>query len=519
MVASGSKRGTVKMRGNGGMDLEAEEEKGTDLVEVAEVSGEVGLGTEDGKRAGDDLASKALTEKMVTLMQKISEYGYLSIREIELIYANQTYAYKVLGVLKEKGLVEEFKTGLKPRKAYYLKPKGYRTVAKYGKLRVRRRFLVQGFKPFIFNHRMACARAGLVLEEHPAIRGFLPESLLWERRKNDSDKLCDGEFLWAPPEPEKRARVGLEVELNLKSRGRLAESLRDLSSRRDLDQVWWLCGDETIRRALLGLIMELPWIEPQRHYLGSFEELFKVGHKLEMIDPKGAVYCLDPNKPTLPGRYEPPQEPPKPESRMIPAKAEALQQPEPSPRPPEPVENPVLKWLRDSWEEELDPSDWRRTRKRFARWPHVVALCVPVVVALGLRVVPALIRLLEPESKPQIVKPRPLSWTTRPILDKPYQIGAWKVFGLALASKKKDYRLRVSLGNISRYACALYGFGAYDEQDQSLYTEALPRDLVMSRFKWGAELRFALEPSARQVTFVLEGEPSGCGFRMPIAFR
>lgn len=506
------------MRGNGGMDLETEEEKGTDLVEVAEVSGEVGLGTEDGKRAGDDLASKALTEKMVTLMQKISEYGYLSIREIELVYANQTYAYKVLGVLKEKGLVEEFKTGLKPRKAYYLKPKGYRTVAKYGKLRVRRRFLVQGFKPFIFNHRMACARTGLVLEEHPAIRGFLPESLLWERRKNDNDKLCDGEFLWAPPEPEKRARVGLEVELNLKSRNRLVESLRDLSNRRDLDQVWWLCGDETIRRALLGLITELPWIEPQRHYLGTFDELFKVGHKLEMIDSKGAVCSLDPDKPTLPGRFEPPPLPPEP--RKLPARAEALPKPEPAPRP-EPQDNPVLTWVRESWKGERYQADWYRweTRRRFTRWPHVAALCVPVVVALGFRVLPGLVRLLEPETKPQVVKARPPSWAPRPIQDKPYQIGAWRVFELALASKKKDYRLRVHLGNVSRNACALFGFGAYDEQDQPLYTEALPRDLVMSRFKWGAELRFALEPTARQVVFVLEGEPSGCGFRMPIAFR
>ena len=311
------------------LDENEEQEEGTDLFEVPEIPGEVEE-METGKRIGDDLGSKALTEKMVSLMQRVSEYGYLSIREVELIYANQTYAYKVLSTLKEKGLVQEFKTGLKPRKAYSLKPKGYRTLAKHGKLRMKRRFLVQKFRPFIFNHRMACARAGLTLERHPFVQGLLPEGLLWERKKHDHEKICDGEFWYKPPEPEKPARVGLEVELNLKSRSRLVESLRILSNRRDLDQVWWLCGDETIRRALAGLLAELHWVEPQRNYLGSFDELSKVGLKLELIDSKGVVFCLDPEKPTLPGRFEPP--PPPPEPRKVPERAEALPEPEPATR-------------------------------------------------------------------------------------------------------------------------------------------------------------------------------------------
>lgn len=503
------------------MDENEEQEEGMDFFEVSEGPGE----TEDietGKRPGDDLGSKALTEKMVTLIQKISEYGYLSIREIELIYANQTYAYKVLATLKEKGLIQEFKTGLKPRKAYYLKPKGYRTLAKHGKLRMKRRFLLQKFKPFIFNHRMACARAGLVLEEHPHIQGLLPESLLWERKKNETDKLCDGEFWFKPPEPEKPARVGLEVELNLKSRGRLIGSLRDLSNRRDLNQVWWLCGDETIRRALVGLIAEHSWIEPQRHYFGMFDDLFKVGQKLELIDSKGAVYSLDPEKPTLPGRHEPAPPPAKPVSPPVPwARAEAPAQPEPAPVAAKPPMSPVWTWIRESWADERRFNEnyiWE-SRWRFRRWPHVAALCVPVAVMLAMRAWPTFRPLMGLDLKPDVVKPRGASWAARPILDKPYHAGAWKVLDLALASKKKDYRLRVRLGNISRGACALLGVGAYDEQDQPLYSEVLPRDLVFSRFAWGTEFHFALEPVARRIVLVLEGEPSGCGFRMPIAFR
>src|ERR1700746_3338823 len=114
------------------------EEVGTDLVMVEDVPGEVEENPGQDLRKEDDLSVKPLTERMLYLMQKISEYGYLGMREVELIYANQTHAYKVLGALRSKVLIGDFETERQPKKAVYLKPKGYRTLEKFGKLRLKR---------------------------------------------------------------------------------------------------------------------------------------------------------------------------------------------------------------------------------------------------------------------------------------------------------------------------------------------------------------------------------------------
>ncbi len=287
------------------------EETGTDLIEVVEEVPEgieEDLGTE--QRKEDDLRSKPLTEKMIYLMQKTAEYGYLTRLEVELIYANQTHAYKVLGTLREKGLIADFETEKQPKKAVYLKPKGYRTLEKFGRLRLKRRFLPQHFKPFIFTHRMACARVGLVLDSHPLVREFMPESLLWERQVERRQKLCDGEFLyqWPGAEPEK---VGLEVELTLKNRDKLDESLRQLKQRLDLDQVWWICGDGAILRALQSEVRRGFRNERPRHVFCLLDDFQNTKHRARLADADGVEFSVDPAEPTLRPLPARPAEPPR----------------------------------------------------------------------------------------------------------------------------------------------------------------------------------------------------------------
>ncbi|HVC09580.1 MAG TPA: hypothetical protein VNH15_06545 [Elusimicrobiota bacterium] len=298
------------------------EETGTDLIEVESVPGEVEtLGMD--RREEDDFSSKPLTERMLYLMQKISEYGYLGRPEVELIYANQTHGYRVLGTLRSKDLIGDFETARLPKKAIYLRPKGYRTLEKFGKLRLKRRFLPQHYKPFIFEHRMACARVGLVLESHPLVRGFMPESLLWERQVKKRQKLCDGEFIYKAPDAEAE-RVGLEVELTLKNRDKLEESLRALSDREDLAQVWWICGSSTIMGGLKAAVMRnYYWgAAKPRHLFCLMENFMASRHLTRFVDAEGAEYKIDPAGPTL--RPLPKQAPV--------ARVEVQPQPQPAPK-------------------------------------------------------------------------------------------------------------------------------------------------------------------------------------------
>ena len=243
-------------------------------------------------------------------MEKVSEYGYLTMREVQLIYTNKTWSYDVMKTLRGRGWISDFDTAMSPKTGHYLTPDGYRILTKQGRLKTSFRFKVERYSPFIFRHRMACARVGLALEKHPLVLEFLPESLLWKRRKNETDKLCDAEFLYGVPGREETERVGLEVELTLKNKDRLAESFDQLG-RRGLDQVWWICGDETILNALRHQIIERPLRFDQRHLFCLLDEFLAVKeHRACLIDAGGQEFTIDPAAPTLgPRRPEPPAAP------------------------------------------------------------------------------------------------------------------------------------------------------------------------------------------------------------------
>ena len=440
-------------------------------MEVGELPGE-SVEVEESRKE-TDLKSKELTERMVRVMQKISEYGYLTIREIELIYANQTYAYNVVGTLKDKGLIGEFATTLTPRKAYYLRPKGYRTLEKYGQFRLKRRFLPQHYKPFIFTHRMACARAGLTLEAHKLIRGFLPESLLWERQVSQRQKLCDGEFLYgvAGDNPE---RVGLEVELTLKNRDKLDESFRQLKGREDLHQVWWLCGDEVTLRAMRAAAARRPWLAPQRHFFCRLEDFLDRRQPQRLADTVGAEVTIDPLAPTLRARKPepPPAAPPVVESAAPLPPAPIL-----APPPQEEIAPPSLMrrmlqscrtWLRGSW------SVYRRydgsRELTFHRWPHVCAAGALTAGLMLYRHAPALVELnVAAPSAPQV------AWRKRRPRHYAGSEDRWAVYPLALSSAAGRYRFKARVVNEDSWARGLCGAAVYDTGGRKLVGQSWNR--------------------------------------------
>lgn len=454
-------------------------------MEVEELPGE-SVEVEESRRE-NDLKSKELTERMIRVMQKISEYGYLTIREIELIYANQTYAYNVVGTLKEKDLVGEFATTLTPRKAYYLRAKGYRTLEKYGQLRLKRRFLPQHYKPFIFTHRMACARAGLTLEAHKLVRGFLPESLLWERQVSRRQKLCDGEFLYsvAGDNPE---RVGLEVEMTLKNRDKLDESFRQLKDREDLQQVWWLCADDVTLRAMRAAAARRPWLAPQRHFFCRLEDFLDRRQPQRLADPEGAEITIDPLAPTLRARKpeSPPSAPPVVESAppLLPAPPPVLAQEEIA--PPSFMRR-LLKscwtWLRGSW------SVYRRydgsRELSFHRWPHI---CAAGALAAGLllyRHAPGLVEL-----KVAAPSPPPIAWRKRQSRHYAGTEDRWAVYPLALNSAADRYRFKARVVNEDSWARGLCGAAVYNTDGRRLASQPWNRTSVGSHEQIEPTLEF-----------------------------
>ena len=86
---------------------------------------------------------KILTERMLDLMERLAEYGFLTMAEIHFIFGNKTWAYGVMNGLRRQGIVADFDTHMSPRKGHYLTHKGYRMLGKFHRQALRRRVLVQ----------------------------------------------------------------------------------------------------------------------------------------------------------------------------------------------------------------------------------------------------------------------------------------------------------------------------------------------------------------------------------------
>ena len=376
------------------------ETKGTEWSEATEEEREL-----EQKEAAAGEAKPGQVElrpQMLQVMKAMSEYGYLTMAEIQFIYGNKTWSYRHMKLLREQGIISDFDSLMSPRTAHYLTPRGYRVFGKTGQLKTGWRFRPERYSTFSFRHRMACAKAGLLLEKHPLVSDFLPEIRLWKYQKREAEKVCDGEFWYRVPGRELMDRVGLEVELTLKNRDKQEESFR-LFSRRRLAQVWWLCGDETIVRALRRQVLERRYqLRGQRHYFALLEDFLAAKGKAELMDPEGALFSIDPDKPTLPTREpeKPPEAaplPPKPAVSETQASGDAA----PSVSKVEPSREPmavppaaklsalardmallrrelsllqqwVWPWIRDSWS--LSGGYDGPRRIRFHRWPHVCAV-------------------------------------------------------------------------------------------------------------------------------------------------
>lgn len=503
-------------------EKEKTENGGEELVEEKQEDEQV-------KEKGDP---KTLTEKMLDLMERLAEYGFLTMAEIHFIFGNKTWAYGVMNELRRQGIVADFDTHMSPRKGHYLTHKGYRVLGKFHRLKVGLRFNLDRYSTFIFRHRLACAKVGITLAKHPSVKEFLPESRLWKRRKRATDKLCDGEFWYAVPGHEKAERVGLEVELTLKNQGKLDESMEQLGRRKDLDQVWWLCGDSTTLKAVQREARRRDyWLAPQRHFFILLEDFLAAkGGKTYLTDPEGQAFSIDAVAPTLlPRQPEPEPEPEAPPKPVVfyPVREQPQAVPEPEPAPsPTPESGPMMRtlarlgslalrvlkwtwnWLRESWSV-YTCQDGRRILS-FERWPHVCAAAA-LALALGIyRHGPALLKIVEPIANPPALPP---TWRKRSLGDYSIPSSGWWLRPLALSSAGGRYRFTARLMNEYARETGLCGAAIFDAENHPLANRSWKRVNIERGFQLAPDLSFdfrAPRSMDRFLVVLLDG-PHGCG--------
>lgn len=438
--------------------------------------------------------------------------------------------------LRGQGWIADFDTGISPRTGHYLTPRGYLVLVKFGKLRAGARFRVERYSPFIFRHRTACARVGLALERHPLVREFLPESLLWRRREKDSDKLCDAEFWYEVPGHEARERVGLEVELTLKNKDKLEESFQQLSQR-ELDQVWWLCGDKTTLKALRCYAIDHHWrFEAQRHFFCLFDDFVTAKHQARMVDAGGKEFTIDPEAPTLLPRK--PHTPPPPEptpSHSAPATGTAATRPLVLAAPPISPEHPaepdgsrtptrrrlarlgefakgtlawLWRWVRESWSV-YECYDGNRILN-FHRWPHVCAAAGLGVALVAWRAIPTLTwdaaAILNPPPPTQV-------WQKRRPREYGIDRDGWILSPRSLKSSGNLYQFKFGLANENSFDSEICAASIQDTRGRTLASRTWREVSVQRGRRLDPDQSFEFSGPRGMDRFfvVISDNLSGCG--------
>jgi hypothetical protein len=366
--------------------------------------------------------------------------------------------------------------------------------------------LAQGFKSFIFKHRMACAKVGLILGDHPLVKEFLPESLLWERAVQRRQKLCDGEFVYIAP-GARAERVGLEVELTLKNRDKLDESLRQLKEREDLDQVWWICGDGTILRALKMEVMRRYWCSKPRHLFCLMDDFLSLKHQTRLADAEGREFKIDPAEPTL--RPTPaPLPAPRPQPEPL-ARAEVPPPPQPAPR------------VVPAWEKAAYPEWHRDDRPKpqpalIDRLLDVPAVCLTVLFAAG----GWLLWTNMPSAAPQ---PPQKPWAVRTILNQEVlrsMAGAWEVKRLALRSRGETFRLSLKLVNVRPNWCGLTDVRIADDGGKVLASRHIKGGAwIWPQKSWEDSVAFKAPRVARILVNIASDGWDCSGIELPLDFK
>ncbi len=488
---------------------------------------------QEGKQVKEKGAPKSLTEKMLDLMERLAEYGFLTMAEIHFIFGNKTWAYGVMNELRRQGIVADFDTHMSPRKGHYLTHKGYRVLGKFHRLKVGLRFNLDRYSTFIFRHRLACAKVGITLAKHPNVREFLAESRLWKRRKKATDKLCDGEFWYVVPGQVNMERVGLEVELTLKNQGKLDESMEQLGRRKDLGQVWWLCGDATTMKAVQREARRRDyWLAPQRHFFILLDDFLAAKDgKAYLTDPEGQAYTIDATNPTiLPRQPEPepePEAPPQPVTfyPVRQPRVEATPEPEPAPiLAPEP--SPMMRglarlgsfaarflkgawsWLRESWSL-YECQDGSRILT-FERWPHVYAAAAIAAALMICIHGPALLKIVAPIVNPPAPAP---TWRKRELSGYAIPNSGWWLQPLALSSAGGRYRFKARLMNEHSSETGLCGAAIFDLENHMLSSRSWKRTDIGRGAQLAPDLSFdfhAPRSMDRFLVILLDGQYS-CG--------
>lgn len=510
--------------------MEATEKDRTE-TEVQELEAEREEASPEATTSGPE----ALTPKMLDLMERIAEYGFLTMAEIHFVFGNKTWAYGVMNELRKQGLVADFDTHMSPRKGHHLTHKGCRVLGKFHRLKVGLRFNLDRYSTFIFRHRLACAKVGITLAKHPNVKEFMPESRLWKRRKKATDKLCDSEFWYKVPDHSTAERVGLEVELTLKNQGKLDESMEQLGRRKDLDQVWWLCGDATTLKAVRREAARRDyWLAPQRHFFILFDEFLAAKGKAELMDTQGQAFTIDAAKPTLlprqPQREPEAHLPPKPAASQAPvsaptAKAEPAL---PSKFPMTPIPEPSravqeLAWLRTVALHALTLSwDWLKESWTiywgadllptisFHRWPHAAACAALAVSLIVYQRGAALLKTVAPIASPYTPPP---AWRKRGLSGHAIPNSGWWLHPLALSSADGRYRFKARLVNEYSRETGLCGAAIFDTKNRMLASRALTRMDIERGSRLDPDLSFDFRGprSMDRFSVILMDGPYGCG--------
>jgi hypothetical protein len=242
---------------------------------------------------------KTLNEKALKLLQLIVENDYLTFEDMVLYFGSDSTANDYLSYLKKMNLVEEFYTGLRPRKAYCVSTWAYNFLKEESLVRSDKRFSVSDYNFTKFPHQNMCTKVRIILEKHPLVKDFRPQKVAIYLEKQHGKKVFtkgwkqfDAEMV--VEKDGKEHIFGIEVELTQKSAESYAKRFLNIETTRpDVYVVAWFCSDQTIMTKMLEILRNMQMkVNTLRHKFCLIESFLKDWFKAEWMDVEGSLYLL-----------------------------------------------------------------------------------------------------------------------------------------------------------------------------------------------------------------------------------
>jgi hypothetical protein len=244
------------------------------------------------KQKGDfgSMKIKTFNNRIKYFLKTIFENDYLTFEDMILLVNNNFMAYLYLDFVKEKGLIETFKTQAKPEVAHCLNEWGYKILKLDGLIRHRDIFKPSQYKLIEFLTHEEKARIGIILQKHPDVVDYMTKKVIKYQKPELTKYDFDGLVI-----TKDNKQIAVKVQIETIEIETYQKKFFDLANCFDVNLIMWFITDENLKDRLITLLKSLSTqISTSKHVLCVIDDFLTNWFYAKFYDVNGKINLFVP---------------------------------------------------------------------------------------------------------------------------------------------------------------------------------------------------------------------------------